>query len=140
MGDMIPKGAVLIFNGEERHLFWDYGVIEKVQELYGEHPFYAIQKMLWSGKADDGTPIQHYQAKPLLDLAEILLNNEILRERYFNHGKCDLKKYTREEIGILIDRTNADMVVAAIIASWRDSIGPSEEEDQEDDEKNVQSE
>ena len=71
MSDLQPMGAVLQFNCEERRLFWDFGVIEKVQELYGEHPYFAITKMLWEGKAEDGTLLQHYQAKPLLDLAEI---------------------------------------------------------------------
>lgn len=137
MGDMIPKGAILVFNGEERHLFWDFGVIEKVQELYGEHPYFAIIKMLWEGKTEDGTLLQHYQAKPLLDLAEILLNNEIAREKYFD-GKSSLKKYTREELGMLIDRSNAHLVVAAIIASWRDSIGPAND-DEEEEEKNLTS-
>ena len=137
MSDLQPMGAVLQFNGEERRLFWDFGVIEKVQELYGEHPYFAITKMLWEGKAEDGTLLQHYQAKPLLDLAEILLNNEIAREKYFD-GKSSLKKYTREELGMLIDRNNAHLVVAAIIASWRDSIGPAQD-DEEEEEKNLTS-
>ena len=139
MSDLQPKGAVLIFNGEERHLFWDFGVIEKVQEMYGEHPFFAIKKMLWEGKDDDGTRLQHYQAKPLLDLTEILINNDAAREKYFNG--IDLRKYTREEIGMLIDRENVNMVVAAIISSWSDAIGGKKDadDDEEEDEKNLTS-
>lgn len=138
MSELQPTGALLVFNGEERHLYWDYGCIEKVQELYGGHPFNAILKIMWQGTADDGTPIQHYQAKPVLDICHILLNNEVEREKYFN-GKSELKKYKREELGMLIDRNNGDDVVAAIIASWKESLGIQPDEDEEDDEKNVTS-
>jgi len=135
--DLQPKGALLTFNGEERCLVWDYGVIEKVQELYGGHPFNAILKILWSETGEDGKTIQHYQAKPVLDLMFLLLNNEIARQKYFE-GSSSLKKYTREEIGFLINRINADDVVKALIASWKESIGvPDEDDDEEDDEKNV---
>ena len=137
MSDLQPTGALLTFNGEERHLIWDYGVIEKVQELYGGHPFTAIMKILWKETAEDGKPIQHYQAKPVLDLMFFLLNNEVERQKYFE-GKSDLKKYTRPELGMLINRMNADDVVKALIDSWRDSIGVEEDdEDEEEQEKNV---
>ena len=129
MSTFQPEGAKLDFNGEERHLIWDYGVIEKVQEAYGEHPILAIQSIFWEN--EDG--LRHYQAKPVLDLAFFLLNNEVKRQKYFD-GKSSLKTYTREELGYLITRDNADSIVTAIVQSWTGSVP---EADEEDDPKNA---
>ena len=131
MSTFQPEGAKLDFNGEERHLVWDYGVIEKVQEMYGEHPILAIQSIFWEN--EDG--LRHYQAKPVLDIAFILLNNEVKRQKYFD-GKSSLKTYTREELGYLVTRENADSIVTAIVQSWTGSVP---EADEEADEKNVKS-
>lgn len=130
MSDLQPEGTKLTFNGEERSLLWDYGVIEKAQEIYGGHPIMAIESMFWTN--EEG--LSYYQAKPVLDLAELLLNNEVSREKYFD-GKSSLKTYTRKELGHLITRENANDIVQAIVASWTGSI-PSHDDDEED-EKNV---
>lgn len=130
MSDLQPEGSKLTFNGEERSLLWDYGVIEKAQEKYGGHPIMAIEAMFWTN--EDG--LNYYQAGPVLDLAELLLNNEVDREKYFD-GKSSLKTYTRKELGHLITRDNANDIVQAIVASWTGSM-PMHDDD-EDDEKNV---
>lgn len=131
MSDLQPEGAKLTFNGEERSLIWDYGVIEKVQKKWGGHPIMAIEAMFWTN--EDG--LSYYQAEPVLDLAELLINNEVDREKYFD-GKSSLKTYTRKELGHLITRENANDVVQAIVASWTGS-NPERDADEED-EKNVE--
>lgn len=128
--DLQPEGAKLIFEGVERHLIWDYGVIEKIQEIYGGHPFIALQKIFWSAKLADGTEANHYQAKPIIDLMFILLNNEVERQKYFE-GKSDLKTYTRAQVGFLIHRGNVDSIVRALMDSWKDSVNITEEDEGE---------
>lgn len=134
MSDLNPEGAVIKFDGAERRLLWDYGVIERVQEIYGGHPFLALQSIFWSSKLPDGTEISHYQAKPIIDLMFILLNNEVDRERYFT-GKSQLKIYTRAQIGYLINRNNVDVIVKGLMDSWKSSISDDGEETEES--KNV---
>jgi hypothetical protein len=133
MSDLQPAGAKVTIEGVERTLLWDYGVIEKVQEMYGQHPVFAIEKIFW----EDGKGLRHYQAKPVLDLLEILLNNEIRRQKYFD-GSSDLKPYTREQLGMIVDRQNASDIVGAIVASWTGSIpgGDAEPEEEKKDSKN----
>lgn len=139
MSDLQPEGAVIQFNGEERRLLWDYGVIEKVQEIYGGHPFLALQSMFWTAKLKDGTELNHYQAKPVIDLMHILLNDEVERKKYFD-GKCGLKTYTRSQIGFLINRNNAGDIVKALMDSWKMSITEAgDDEEDEDGSKNVDS-
>lgn len=136
MSDLRPEGAVLHFDGADRRLIWDYGVIEKVQEIYGGHPFLALQSIFWSKTLPDGTEASHYMARPVIDLVYILLNNEVEREKFF-HGKSDLKAYTRAQVGFLIDRRNADEVVKALMESWRDSVVADEGDEDGDGTKNA---
>lgn len=137
MSDLRPEGAILHFDGVDRRLIWDYGVIEKVQEIYGGHPFLALQSIFWSKTLSDGTEASHYLARPIIDLTYILLNNEIEREKYFN-GKSELKPYTRAQIGFLIDRNNVNDIVKALMDSWRDSVVTDEtDQDGEDGTKNA---
>ena len=133
MPDLQPEGAVVRFDGADRRLLWDYGVIERVQEIYGGHPFLALQGMFWSSKLPGGEEISHYQARPIIDLMFILLNNEVEREKYFI-GKSQLKTYTRAQIGYLINRNNVDDIVKGLMDSWKKSIM---EADDEEDEKNA---
>ena len=137
MSDLLPEGAKLVFDGTERHLYWDYGVIEKVQELYGGHPLIAIEKMFWEGQLGDGQEVHYNLAKPVLDLLTILLNNEVEREKFFE-GKTNLKTYTREQVGHIIDRGNAGKAIEAIVASWMGSTPSAEDDgnDEDDDLKN----
>lgn len=136
MSDLRSEGAVIRFDGADRRLIWDYGVIEKVQEIYGGHPFLALQGIFWSKKLPDGTEASHYQAKPIIDLMHILLNNEVEREKYFS-GNSFLRTYTRAQIGFLIDRTNVNEVVRALMDSWRESAVLDDGDDDEDEQKNA---
>ena len=133
MSTFQPEGVSIEFNGEERHLIWDFGVIEKIQDKYGGHPIIAIQKIFW--EQDD---LRFYLAKPLLDILEVLLNNEVAREKYFN-GSSTLKTYKREELGMLVDRMNANKIAPAIVESWIASNPETDSEEDEDDPKNVKS-
>lgn len=136
MSDLRPEGAVIRFDGADRRLIWDYGVIEKVQEIYGGHPFLALQGIFWSKQLPDGTEASHYLAKPIIDLVYILLNNEVEREKYFS-GKSSLKTYTRAQIGFLIDRRNVNEIVRGLMDSWRDSVLTDEDDGDEDEPKNA---
>ena len=124
------EGVEVEINGEKRHLIWDYGVIEKVQDVYGGHPIMALDSIFWTGE----NGLNHYQAKPVLDLLTILLNNEIARQKYFE-GSSSLKPYKREELGYIVDRANAGEIVKAIVESWTGSLPDAE--DGEEDEKNL---
>ena len=143
MSDLQPEGFQVEFDGVQRRLIWDYGVIEKVQEKYGGHPFSVVRSIFRESNVD-GTVIGYYQAGPIIDLMFFLLNNEVARQKYFD-GKSDLKLYTREQVGFLINRKNAGDIANAIVASWTGSnpqADPDDEEDEEDEEgdsKNVQS-
>jgi hypothetical protein len=135
MSELRPEGAVILFDGAERRLIWDYGVIEQVQDIYGGHPFLALQGMFWSKTLSDGKEISHYQARPIIDLMHILLNNEVERDKYFSGtGKSQLKTYTRAQIGFLIDRDNVNDVVKALMDSWTASM-PTGDDDGEDGEE-----
>lgn len=129
MSKLNPAPGVLILDGAERHLFYDYAAIEKMQDIYNLHPF-AIIKMIF---ADDGDGTAYYKAKPLIDIAHILLNNEVEREKWLN-GSTALKIIDREKLGHMIDRDNADSVVAAIISAWNNQMPQTDPEDEEEDE------
>jgi hypothetical protein len=131
MSDIQTKGARLIFNGEERNLYWDYAVIDAVQDQYGAHPIAALESMFGVSNVS-GTEVKHYTAKSVLFLLETLLNTEVERKKYFE-GKCDLKTYTRKQLGFLVDKYNDEQIVQTIIASWNES-NPRVDED---DEKNA---
>lgn len=135
MSDLQPLGATIVFDGVERRLFWDFGVIEKIQEEYGGHPFYAIEAMYWDGEKD-GHKYSFHQAKPVLDLLFWLLNNEVDRQKFFE-GKSDLKKYTREQIGYLVDMQNVAEYARGIVESWKDcySGGSMEDDEEPEDQK-----
>ena len=133
MSDLQPRGATIVFDGVERRLFWDFGVIEKIQAEYGGHPFYAIEAMYWQGKKDGGTYSFH-QAKPVLDLLFWLLNNEVDRQKYFD-GSSDLKKYSREQIGYLVDMQNVGDYVKGIIHSWQSCYTGTTPDDDEPEEQ-----
>ena len=140
MSDLQPNGAIVQFDGVERRLIWDYGVIEKVQEIYGGHPYTAIMDIFWEG-VDETTKqkIFHYQAKPVIDLMHLLINNEVAREKFFE-GSSAKKTYTREQIGMIINRINAKEIVQALVDSWKDSMPqPDDDEENEEDSKNAKS-
>ena len=135
MSTFQPEGVKIELNGEERHLLWDFGVIEKVQEKYGGHPIVVIKSIFWE---ENG--LRCYMAKPLLDIMEILLNNEVARDKYFN-GSSSLKTYKRSELGFLINRENANVIVPAIVESWVGSNPDAEtDEDEEDPEEETEEE
>ena len=138
MSDLQPEGVVVEFDGVERRLIWDYGVIEKVQDKYGGHPFTVIRGIFREEELPGGGKIGYYQASPIIDLMFYLLNNEVARQKYFD-GKSSLKLYTREQVGFLINRKNAGDIANAIVASWTGSNPQAdpEEEDDEDDSKNA---
>lgn len=136
MSDLQPRGATIVFDGVERRLIWDFGVIEKIQEAYGGHPFYAIEAIYWDEERDK-KKISFHQAKPVLDLLYWLLNNEVDRQKYFE-GKSDLKKYTRAQIGYLVDMQNVSDYAQGIVESWKDCYsggGPDDDEEPEDQKK-----
>lgn len=136
VSDLQPNAPVIIFEGVERRLLWDFGVIEKVQEIYGGHPFYALEAMFFE-EQKDGVTYRFHMAKPVIDLLYLLLNNEVEREKYFD-GKSSLKKYTREQVGMLVDRTNVAEYVNAVVKSWTESNGVSpDDDDDEGDSKNA---
>jgi len=128
MSDIQIKGTRLIFNGEERDLYWDYAVIDAVQDQYGAHPIAALESMFGVSNVG-GTEVKHYAAKSVLFLLETLLNTEVERKKYFE-GKCDLKTYTRKQLGFLVDKFNDEQIVQTIIASWNES-NPQVDEDNE---------
>lgn len=140
MSTFQPEGVKIELNGEERHLIWDFGVIEKIQDKYDCHPIAAIKSIFWE---KDG--LRYYLAKPLLDILEILLNNEVARDKYFN-GSTSLKTYKRSELGFLVNRENANIIVPALVESWVGSNPETEvddddeiDEEEEESQKNLKS-
>ncbi len=128
MSDFQVDGIDIELNGEVRNLLFDFGVIEKVQDKYGVHPIKAIQAMFWAEKQEDGSELSHYRASAVIDLVQILLDAEVSRRKFFD-GSTTLRKYTREEIGHIITRKNADAVVGAITQAWLGSV-PKPEDDE----------
>lgn len=130
MSNLQPEPVLLVINGEERHLLFDFGAIEKVQDIYGAHPILAIQAMFWDDKEHG---VSHYRASAVINLLKILLDTEVSREKFYD-GVTTLRTYTREEVGHIIDRSNADEVVKAITEAWTGSVPDKEPDDEEDEE------
>ena len=132
MSKLNPAPGVLTLGGIERHLYFDYAAIERIQDIYDDHPFAAIKGIF----AQDAEGNSYYRAKNLIDLADILVNNQPARERALE-GHTDLKPLDRETIAHMIDRDNADAVVAAILSAWTGQTPqgdePQGDEDDEDD-------
>ena len=139
MSNLQPDPVALELNGETRHLLFDFGAIEKIQALYGAHPILAINSFFWDDKENG---VSYYRAGAVIDVLKILLDTELSREKFFN-GSTHLRTYTRDQIGHIIDRSNADTVVAAITQAWTGSMpepDQEEEPDEEDEEsKNLKS-
>lgn len=132
MNNLQPEGVDLEINGEVRNLLFDFGVIEKVQDKYGCHPIKAVQGMFWTEKQEDDTELSHYRATNVIDLLYILLNAEVSRRQFYD-GSTALRKYTRDEIGHIVTRQNADAVVGAITQSWIGSVPDAEDEEPDED-------
>lgn len=134
MSDFQVEGVDIELNGETRNFLFDFGVIEHVQEKYGAHPIMAIQNMFWADKDANGNEFSHYRASTVIDLTYFLLNAEVSRRKFYD-GSTDLRKYTRDEVGHIITRKNADAVVGAITQAWTGSVPAPEEDDLEEDEE-----
>lgn len=127
MSKLNPSPGVLVFGGVERHLFFDYAAIEKLQELYDTHPFSILQQIF----AKDDNNGAYYKAKPLIDIAYVLINNEIGREKALE-GTTNLTPIDRDTLAHMIDLDNADSVVGAIISAWTGQTPQGEAEEDED--------
>ena len=131
MSNLIPDPVVLNINGEERRLLFDFWAIEKIQALFGAHPILAINSFFWEDKKQG---VSYYRASAVIDVLKILLDAEVSRAKFFDG--VELRSYTRDQIGHIVDKYNADTVVASITRAWTGSMPASDGE--EDDEEEIE--
>jgi len=113
------QGIPIKIGAEERHIYFDYAVIADIQEEYDSDVLSVINE-LFLEKRSPG----EYKGTVLIDLVHRLLLDETERERFFN-GK-ELKSFSRQEVGWLMDQANADEIVMAIIKAWATSLPEAE--------------
>ena len=129
MSDINPKGIEIEIGGEKRHLLFTYNVIAEIQDDYETGMFKAVNQIL-PGKDFENLPGE-YNGSVLIDILYKLLADEVERERFLSENYT-LRSYTKQQVGWMLNLSNASDYVKAIYDSIRESM-PKVEGNQESD-------
>lgn len=117
MSDLQPQGVQIVIGDVERHLLFTISVIDKIQDKYGK-PLSSVVEML----QDDDKIVQ-----VVFDLMFLMINDEIDRERFFNHKEAENMK--EQELKYLMDYAHMGEYVGAILKAYGVSIPEAEDDD-----------
>lgn len=119
MSDLRPTGVKVTICGEERHLLFTLNAIDAVQYEFDATVLEVLDAMT---TADERK--RPFYIKKIL---KILLDSEADRERLING--IELRRYTEDEIGMLIDVSNTVSVIGAIVQAFGISFPEAEGDD-----------
>lgn len=118
MSDMNPRGVKVEICGLTRYLLFTVNAIDEVQTHYGETIYEILRQML-----ND----REKQFEMTRTVLRILLDAEADRVKLLR-GE-ELRRFTDEEIGMLLDVENILDVVVAIYQAYSISMPEASEED-----------
>lgn len=115
MSDLRPVGVPVTIEGVERHFLFTLNVIDEIQERFDT----ALSEVL-------GKLVEERKNEKLIYLVTTLLNDEARREKHFENK--ELKVYTEQEIGWILDEERKVEFIVAILSAYGVSL-PEPDED-----------
>lgn len=133
MSTFSNRGVRIEFDGRERFIQFNYGVIADLQERY-QLPLISVMRdklFIWS-KDKDGTELSEIRAKTFNALLCTLLEDEREREKRYNGA--ELPTYTEKEVGWIIKgKKQADTLFRQIIDAFNYDLSDPQDDGEDDD-------
>ncbi len=116
MSDLRPRGVPVMVEGVERHFLFTLNVIDEIQDHYDMSLSDVVDKLT---DKKESLKVMRY-------LIAALLNDEVARKG--TEEKQNLKLYSEEEVGWIVDATNMEKMTVALLKAYGLSI-PEPDED-----------
>lgn len=127
------RGVKIDFDGRERFVQFNFGVIADLQERY-QLPLISVMRdklFIWS-KDKDGSELSEIRAKTFNALLCTLLEDEREREKHYNGN--ELPSYTEKEVGWIIKgKKQADELFHKLIDAFNYDLSDPQDDDEDED-------